>query len=414
MHPLNQGQQAALDSVIQFLLSPTERQMVIKGRAGTGKSTLVEHMIPAIHKVQKVISLLLKSQEDLQVHLCSTTNPAAKLLATITKEDVCTIHSLLGLTVKNNFQTGESKLIRRNTSEVIENALIVIDEAFSICPVLNTYIDQCTKNCKIIYIGDPYQCAPVRQTHSPIEDLQCRTEELTQVMRNKGAITLLSEHWRQVVQTGLFSPFQVNDPNVLYLKGNDFKDQIDLHYSMPNTTDKTNKIICWTNDQSTAYSNYVREFKGMPPTFQEDEYLQINNSLIKKGYTTDSIIRIKSLGKPTNLIGIDGRFARLYDGEDLFIPNSSKEYWNVLNEFKQKKSWREFYEIYESIPDLRSVHSCTVHKSQGSTYENVFIDLNDIGRCNIPSDVARIMHVAVSRPTNKIIFRGNLPAKYGG
>lgn len=414
MHTLNQGQQAALSSAIQFLLSADERYMVIKGRAGTGKSTLVEHLVPAITKVAKIVALLLQSQNELPVHLCSTTNKASSVLAEITDTETCTLHSLLGLTVKNDYQTGKTKLIRKSNSAVIENAVIVIDEAYYICPQLLKFLEQGTKNCKIIFIGDPNQCAPVMQTHSPVEDLVCRTEELTQVMRNKGAITLLGEHWREVVRTGIFTPFTVNDPNVLYLKGNDFRDQIDLHYSMQNTDENTNKIICWTNNQSVQYSDYVRSFKGLPHSFVEGEYLQINNSLPKKGFATDSIIRIKQFYGTAKYHGISGRYASLYKGEDLFIPDSAVEYSNHLKSLAKAKDWRAYYEIYESVPDLRPIHSCTVHKSQGSTYENVFIDLNDIGTCHIASDVARMMNVAVTRPTSKIIFRGNLPAKYGG
>lgn len=414
MHTLNQGQQAALSSAIQFLLSADERYMVIKGRAGTGKSTLVEHLVPAINKVAKVVALLLQSETELPVHLCSTTNKASSVLASITNEETSTLHTLLGLTVKNDYQTGKSKLIRKGNSTVIENALIVIDEAYYICPQLLEFVEKGTKNCKIIFIGDPNQCAPVMQTHSPVEDLKCRTEELTQVMRNKGAITLLGEHWREVVRTGVFTPFTVNDPNVLYLKGTAFRDQIDLHYSMKNTDENTNKIICWTNNQSVKYSDYVRGFKGLPSNFVEGEYLQINNSLPKKGFATDSIIRIKQFYGAAKYHGIAGRYASLYKGEDLFIPDSAVDYSNHLKGLARAKDWRAYYEIYESVPDLRPIHSCTVHKSQGSTYENVFIDLNDIGTCNIASDVARMMNVAVTRPTSKIIFRGNLPAKYGG
>jgi exodeoxyribonuclease V len=411
---LNQGQQAALNSAIKFLLSADERYMIIKGRAGTGKSTLVEHLVPAIHKVAKVVALLLQAENDLIVHLATTTNKASKVLADITGEETCTIHTLLGLIVKNDYSTGKSKLIRKGDSQVIKNALILIDEAYFICPQLLEFIEKGTHNCKIIFIGDPNQCAPVMQTHSPIEDLQCRTEELTQVMRNKGAITLLGEHWREVVRTGIFTPFTVNDPSVMYLGGADFQDEIDKHYSNTNMDENTNKIICWTNSQSVRYSDYVRKFKGMPSEFIEGEYLQINNSLPKKGFPTDSIIRIKQLHGSANFLGIPGKFATLYKGEDLYIPNSSVQYSNRLKELARNKEWRSYYEIYETIPDLRSIHSCTVHKAQGSTYENAFIDLNDIGSCNIASDVARMLNVAVTRPTTKIIFRGKLPTKYGG
>lgn len=414
MLQLNQGQQDAIASVCSFLLDPREREMVIKGRAGTGKSTLVQALVPQIKAVIKTVSILLRSSTESELHLCATTNKAAKVLADITKEDTSTIHVLLGLTIKNDYKNGGTKLIRRGDAKVIEDSIIIIDEAFYIDNVLADYIKKTTKNCKIIYIGDPYQCAPVMQTHSPVEDIQCREFELTQVMRNKGAIGVLAEHWRNTVVTGVFSPIVVNDPAIVYADGKEFRNQIDLHFGQQGIVDTTNKIVCWTNDKSTTYSEYVRELLGKPTEFTDGEYLLINNSLAKQGYPTDSVIQIKEFEYADTYFGVNGRWAKLMDGNRLFIPNSNQEYKQQLKHLASIKSWSVYYELVEKIPDLRPVHSCTIHKAQGSTYETVFIDLNDIGRCNIASDVARMMYVATSRPTSKIVFRGGLPSKYGG
>lgn len=415
MITLNQGQQDALSSAMKFLLSPGERHMVIKGRAGTGKSTLVETLVPAIEKHAKVVALLLQQSEALPIYLTATTNKAAKVLSDITNCETTTIHSLLGLMVRSDWSTGETKLTRRADSQVIENAVILIDEAFYIDPQLQQYIEQGTKNCKIIFIGDPYQCAPIRQTHSPIQDLTCRTEELTQVMRNKGALTLLGEHWRDVVISGQFSRFTLPDSNIIFTQSAaEFQHHIDSEFSNNTADENKNKILAWTNNQSAQYSHHVRMLRGLPNEFTEGEYLQINSGLPKKKMPTDTIIRIKKFYAAGTIHGIQGRHAELYRGEDLFIPNSAKDYQDKLKEYKANKNWKSFFEVQETIPDLRAIHSCTVHKGQGSTYENVFIDLPDIGACNIASDVARMMHVAVTRASSKVIFRGKLPDKYGG
>ena len=55
-----------------------------------------------------------------------------------------------------------------------------------------------------------------------------------------------------------------------------------------------------------------------------------------------------------------------------------------------------------------------MHKSQGSTYDTVFIDLENIGSCRNPDQVARMLYVAVSRARNRIFLFGKLPTKYGG
>ncbi len=414
MITLNQGQQKALSSAVQFLLSPTETEMVIKGRPGTGKSTLVKELIPTIEGVAKTVAMLLQQDGVLPIYLTATTNKAAKVLAEVTGRPAETIHTLIGLTVKQDFKTGGSKLVRKGNGIVLENAVVVLDEAFYADKILKSYIDKSTKKCKIIYIGDSDQCAPVMQTHSPISDLQCRTEELTQVMRNKGAISILSEHWRNIVNTGVFTPLVINDPSIVYTNGTGFQQEIANAYMQPGIDENTNKILCWTNNQSINYSNHVRKLHGFTDNFSEGEYLVINNSLSKSGYPTDSIIRIKQFNCEAVIHGIKGRNATLYDGNDLFIPYSSMNVKQQLDFFAKHKQWTEHYDIKDRVPDLRSVHSCTIHKAQGSTYKNVFIDLNDIGECKIASDVARMMHVAVSRPTDKIVFRGKLPDKYGG
>ena len=71
-------------------------------------------------------------------------------------------------------------------------------------------------------------------------------------------------------------------------------------------------------------------------------------------------------------------------------------------------------EAGEDIADLRPRNACTVYKAQGSTYREVFVDLTDIGDCRNPSQAARMLYVACTRPTHNIKFIGNLPARFKG
>ena len=92
------------------------------------------------------------------------------------------------------------------------------------------------------------------------------------------------------------------------------------------------------------------------------------------------------------------------------MPNSNKEKKELLNKHKGSKtstSWHICDEI-ETWIDLRAQHACTIDKSQGSTYAQVFIDLDDIAKCNISSQVARMCYVAVSRARHKVYLTGDL------
>jgi len=82
--------------------------------------------------------------------------------------------------------------------------------------------------------------------------------------------------------------------------------------------------------------------------------------------------------------------------------------------FRKQKNWERYYYMQEKIPELRARHACTVHKSQGSSYDTIFIDAADLSTCRQPDMVARLLYVAVSRARKRVVFYGDLANKYGG
>lgn len=412
---LNQGQQAVLDSAMKFITSKSEQFMVIKGKPGTGKSYLTKAIVDGIEKYITIVNNLLGNTLDTEIHLTATTNKAAAVLAEFIGRDTGTIHSLIGLTLRVDYKTGEEKLTRKSGSDVIKNAIILIDEAFSINDQLLEYINRCTQNCKIILIGDPYQTAPVKCKRSPVDLLTCRTEELTQPMRSQGVLDLFSDHWRNSVINETFSPFLLQDPSIEWVNGMDFAALIDDAFKDPNCLAGKNKILTWTNNRADEYCKYVRTLWGLPTEYTSGEYVQLINGLPKQQLYVDQIIKIQSFGGNHTSYGIQGRLAQTNVSIDpVFIPNSSADVTKRLKETAAEKDWTTHYSIKENVPLLRPVHGSTIHKAQGSTYETVFVDLPDVGACNIASDIARMMTVAVSRPTTRLILRGRLPKKYGG
>jgi ABC-type glutathione transport system ATPase component len=93
---LTTDQQNALDTFISFLLDPIERVFVLSGYSGTGKSTLVKHILDYLPKYQKTLRLINPKATDYDVQLTATTNKAAEALQSITQYPVSTIHSVLG------------------------------------------------------------------------------------------------------------------------------------------------------------------------------------------------------------------------------------------------------------------------------------------------------------------------------
>lgn len=69
------------------------------------------------------------------------------------------------------------------------------------------------------------------------------------------------------------------------------------------------------------------------------------------------------------------------------------------------KAWRDFLTFDECVVCLDFDHARTVHKSQGSTFDVVAIDMDDLYKCALrdPKMYMRLLYVAVSRAAKKVI-----------
>ena len=80
-----------------------------------------------------------------------------------------------------------------------------------------------------------------------------------------------------------------------------------------------------------------------------------------------------------------------------------------LTDKRRKAAWVQFFAFKdESFADLRPVHASTVHWSQGSTYEKVFVDLTDIGRSTRRDVLLRLLYVALTRARGDVYVTGEL------
>ena len=280
------------------------------------------------------------------------------------------------------------------------------DELFAV-------LDDTTINCKIVLIGDQYQLAPVKQKKSLMESLKCPKVTMNKIMRHGGEILNTSALFRKVVETGDFKSIPL-DQDVTHANGPDFQDQIDAAFTHPTYQENKAKILAWTNDRVCAYNEYIRKLKGLPPEFQPGETVITNNFLQfgKARWAVDSKILITKVFEPFEKYGVKGRCVQLDHKAQGFLPDDPRYTRAVLKALKKEKDWKTFYTVQQTWLDLRPAYASTVHKSQGSTYETVFIDLSDIGRCTIASDVARMLYVAISRSSKRVVLYGQLPERY--
>lgn len=415
---LTAGQQAAANSVIEFLIDPSQREIVIEGPAGTGKSTLVEHLIQNFDKQQRFINLVLgKSQQSpLEVVVTATTHKAAQVVAELSGQYPRTIHSFLGLKLKNNYRTGATYLEKGKDYKIIKDMIILIDEASFIDRDLLRWIRNTCQNCKIIFIGDPYQLAPVNSgVTPPVFSGEIPALRLTEVRRNTGPIQQLAQGYRDALDTSSFPQLWANNQDILHVDGPTFRSLVNQHFTGDIERDRY-KLLAWSNNRVHAYNDYVRELNQLPARYTAGEVVITNKPIMVDGvyWTVDRPVKITSIIGDEVDLGIPGYRVRLENKVGLFIPDNQDQVTALLRQLAQTKSWQTYFYVKENWGDLRPTSACTVHKSQGSTYEKVFIDLSDIGRCAEPTDVARMLYVAISRAKDQVILYGDLPRCYGG
>jgi len=435
-------QQLAMDTFLGFLAGD-DKYMVIQGAAGCGKSTLIKHMVKASKTFCKMRDLLLKEQgKTYQVVLTATTNPAVAVLKELTGMEARTIHSTLGLKVVNNFRNGTTNLKLNKGADKLYNSLVMLDEGSMVNSELFAMIDKQTVDCKIVIIGDQYQLAPVKENATIMENMLVPHSHaaMNKVMRNSGVIMQTGAMFRNTVDRlsqiqktvnsvsaynkaaqapGVFPVIPVGHSELIQVDGPTFQQMMDTTFLDPKHGLHTAKVLAWTNNRVLQYNEYIRKIMGLPEEFELYEKVITNKPIFgrNKLITVDSSVTITGKGiryEQEEYPGVWGRDVEINGGTHGFLPEDFVAVKTLLNRLASKKNWQEYFKIKEDWLDLRPPHASTVHKSQGSSYNKVFIDLADIGRCGSPTDVARMLYVAISRAREQVILYGALPAKYQG
>jgi hypothetical protein len=430
---LTADQQKANNAFLDFLVSD-EHFFVIQGAAGTGKSFLIKHLLETFYsKYQAYCLLLQKDLKTFDIQITATTNKAVTVIDEFlrgcttpqgSRIKTSTIYSLLGLKVQNDRDTGKTVLSFGNNSPVYQlspgmTPLVFVDEASFINEELHEIIETILKNqadAKIVYIGDQYQLAPVGQTFSAMDFLQCQKAVLDEVVRNSGHILATGTNYRKAVETGKFQPIHYNGIDVIHVDGPTFRTMVDQSYSDPDWTPNTSKILAWTNQRVQEYNQHIRSVLKLPPLFVAGE-VAVTNEFIH-GSTTfmrpvDSEVRVTMINPvPIDQYGVKGYMVELDRDYVGFMPINLGDTKKLLKKLAEKKDWKLYFEIKETWLDLRAVYSSSIHKAQGSTYETVFLDLSDIGRNWNANDVARLMYVGITRASKRVVCYGYLPDRY--
>ncbi|MEQ1950902.1 ATP-dependent DNA helicase [Mesorhizobium yinganensis] len=424
---LNQGQKAAADAFLAFLFSP-DKEFRISGPAGTGKTYLMNYIIDnTMPRYLEMCKLLGMKPEYDEVMMTATTNKAADVLSTACNRPTQTVHSFFNLTVKDDYETGVTSLKRTPRWMVHQNKIIFVDESSMIDGELHKTLHEGTLNCKLVYVGDRHQLAPVHEDLSPVYKIDAPMVELLEPMRNSGQPALMNicAQLRRTVETGVHEPIQIVPGVIDLLDDQQMQAEIQRHFHKQT---HEAKIMAYTNKRVIAYNDHIRGLRALPAEFQVGEYL-VCNGVIHYGKTTIPVeTEVEVMHNAgANQILVDEEHKVYLDINRLRLRTSlgdvlhdvpvatNREHFNQLVKYYAGvKNFKKMYNLKNMIADLRPIDAATVHKSQGSTYDTVFIDIGNIGGCNFLNQVPRLLYVAFSRARSRVFLYGDLPHKYGG
>lgn len=404
-----------------------DKFIVLSGAGGTGKTYLIQSLL------RDTINLC-RWQQD-KIHLVAPTHKALSVLDSAFDHQYTssTIHSLFGLTLKNDNKTG--KIIPNvKDIKVQYGKLLIIDECSMINKEIYNILLNHTPNCKIIFVGDIYQLPPIREKISLC--FNHKTIYLKEMIRQKQGsfLNILSNEFRANIDENIIYPIEVDNTSTFRITEQEFKD----HYIEKYFKNKyhNNKLICYTNNRVSMYSKLIRSKTHSDPRLKPNDRIMLKDSYYcdksKLTIPQDIPLEISFLSNPiySKQIELTGKSKALgaysvtvpsikhyicrlegYEKSKILIPCSKKDYEDLLTWFAKQKLWAAYFYLKETYVSISTIDCMTIHKTQGSTFNTVFIDLNSTHASTNHKELLKLLYVAISRAKHKIYFIGDLKPK---
>ena len=411
---LSPDQQEAEDDFIGFIGSPTEQVFVLEGYAGTGKTTLVDRILTDLPATLATVKLITQNHDEWEVILTATTNKACEALSLALSDPtrkVQTIQSFLKLRPVKDHASRSSRLLPADPNIMHENKIIFIDEASFVDHDLLDYIFRFTKNCKIVFVGDPAQLAPIKAKGTPVFDAGFKTASLSTVVRQAAGnpIIDLATSFRNTVNGLGWFQFTPDGHHITHLSRQDFEDRMILEFNRPDWRHNDSKVLAYTNKTVVAYNQAIRNIVEGIPELEAGDYAICNQYINTKKcrLKTDQMVEITDISSSREW-DTDGWLVTMDAQQTAFMPSSLAARKAKLAAAHSVKDWNLVNYIENSWVDLRAAYACTINKSQGSTYDKVFIDLEDLKKCTNANTLARLMYVGVSRARYEVYMTGDL------
>ncbi len=445
-------QDVVLQRLANFVLNEdNEKIFILKGYAGTGKTTLISTLVNSLWNAHKSAVLL------------APTGRAAKVISKYSKREALTIHKKIYFPKKES-SGGVSFVLQPNKHK---NTIFLVDEASMISDIntdsklfengsllddLIQYVYSGNK-CKLVFIGDTAQLPPIKLDISPALDEQRLSlnynkdvdfVELDEVVRQAEGSGILSNATllREQLASTYHNSFEFNlgaFPDIIRLTdGYEIQNAIDESYSSESKEDTA--IIVRSNKRANIYNQQIRN----KILFQENDlnagdYLMVvkNNyfwvkenseaGFIANGDIIEVLeiysfkelysfrfaeVKIRMVDYPNmkpfdTVLLLDTIMAETpalsYEQSNLLYQEVQKDYQNETS--KYKKFIKTKQNKYFNSLQVKFSYAMTCHKSQGGQWKTIFVEQPYL-KDGVNKDYMRWLYTAITRAEEKLYLIG--------
>lgn len=445
-------QSQAIDDILEWSLIPDSKRLTedrfytLQGAAGTGKSTVV-------------LEIINKAFSNKRVVVSAPTHTAKDVISEMTNKDGYSVHSLLGLRPNVELETFDPHNPTYNSMakmKLPEYDVIIVDE----CSMINKALFKALSDAVIdynkllIFVGDAIQLPPINEKISKTFLLKNKSV-LEEIVRQKGSnpnhvvlkdaredaekqafeldkrLTVPDKHLN-INKDGRVQGFIITkDKEVFYEKlielYSDSEAKTNMHYI---------KTLTYDNRAVENLNSFIKaRINPSEAIITEGDYLLGYNTTINPN-NNDIVVQngkeyfvhfIKIVTK--KIYKENFKFFRVTADKygktiDILHPDSYELFHtmvqNLYNNGINNRKWRPFYAFKENFITMKNFYhdelldkygkpqlickkdidlgyAMTVHKSQGSTYDNVAVIYSNIKRCYDSPTRKSLAYVALSR-----------------
>lgn len=442
---LTEGQTQAVSAISRLLTTAaTNPLLILKGYAGTGKTSMVISLVKSLPQFNTKFVLL------------APTGRAAKVLMSYTRHFASTIHRKIyvankGLGGLQYYTLAPNK--HTNTLFIVDEASMISGQADSELKI-NSLLDDllqyvyCGDNCKILFIGDIAQLPPVGTNLSPalnarelkhFYDLKVGEIELTEVMRQNldSGVLYNATNLRSILNKSEQFLFKLDTfEDIFSITGELLEDELNDAYSKYGDDEVI--IITRSNKRANLFNQHVRarikwhEGKleaGDRLMAVKNNYFWLSNKSTAGFIANGDAIRVLSIQKFEEKYGfhfadvtielcdypneesIDVKL--LLDAISVEAPSLNAKtmkqlYYELMeNEYldihhKKDRHHKVINDPYYNAIQVKFAYAITCHKSQGGQWKAVFVEQGFITEDMINEEYYRWLYTAITRSREKL------------